>query len=76
LISHDLRKSDLPEKEWKLISGKSLFGHFYLFNKNQLTIESNNGTLTTIAFSQLSVDDKKFVIGKFLIDFCITAFYF
>ncbi len=64
LISHDLRKSDLPEKEWKLISGKSLFGHFYLFNKNQLTIESNNGTLTTIAFSQLSVDDKKFVTTK------------
>jgi hypothetical protein len=64
LKSHDLHRSDLPEKEWKLLSGKSLFGHYYLFHNNLLTVERNNGTFTYVAYSQLSEDDKKFVTTK------------
>ncbi len=64
LKSHDLHRSDLPEKEWKLISGKTLFGHYYLFHKNRLTLERNNGTFTSVAYSQLSDEDKKFVTKK------------
>ncbi len=64
LKCHDLHRSDLPEKEWKLISGKTLFGHYYIFNKNRLTLERNNGTFTSVAYSQLSEEDKKFVTKK------------
>lgn len=60
-FGHGLQLHDLPEKEWKLKSGKTVFGHFHVTHKDTLVLEKNNGTFHRVPLNSLAAADREFV---------------
>lgn len=61
LQAHDMSKLDLPEKVWKLNSGKSVSGHYYVTKENRLLLEKNDGTIFSVPRTQLTETDQRWV---------------
>lgn len=62
--AHDLHYTDLPEKEWKLNTGETVYGHFYLLKSDVLMLEKNDGSHLSVPVDRLSIADKNWVFNK------------